>query len=260
MASLTSAPDLTARGMTNKSEDGLKLSSSQDGSLENGQVGKPSYTIKEAQDNPKHISGHWKSILGHGALVLTSMIGIVVAMLVLVLPFNLDPFNVPNISLEHYYFLRSVPTSAVLCITSLASLLSVTLVPSLLKLSSFNHAHELLVNSAARNQGRLPSTMDLSLILRALSGSPHAFIQGCRRSFTKPTSGQRFIRKVTGLYATALLLRLVIVISYFLVQQANCHYQYHYHRQQLRYLRPDPWAPDAFRPHSNDFRSHADIF
>jgi hypothetical protein len=211
MASTPPSQELPAHDTFYQSHDTTlpaKPSLSQEGSLEDKNIGKGSYTVKEVQDGtPKHISGHWKSILGNGALVSILMIGIAVAMLTLVLPFKMDPFNLENLTSDHYFFLRNIPTSAIICITSLSSLLSILLLPSLLKLSSYFHAHDLLVNSVARDHGGLPSTRDFAMLLQVLTGCPHAFVQAFRRSFAKPTSGRKMIRKANILSAIAILLR-----------------------------------------------------
>jgi hypothetical protein len=209
MASITPGQESTAHKMTEEPKDDMasKSSLSQEGSLENGKIGKPSFNVEAQDGTAKHISGRWKSILGHGLLAIFFMIGITVAMLVLVLPFKMDPFKVEDLLLDNYFFLRDIPASAILCVTSLASLSSIALIPSLLKLASFGHANDLLLGSAVGDYGNLPSTWELAMLIRVLNGSPHAFVQTIRRSFVKRASGRRMMRKATGLYASAILLR-----------------------------------------------------
>lgn len=209
MASTSPSQELPAPDTFEQSQDttvSVKPNSSQEGSLEDGKSDKPSYTIKEVQDETsKHISSHWKIILGYGALVSILMIGIAVAMLCIIVSFKMDLLNVETFSSGHFYFLRNVPTSAIICITSLGCLSSILFFPSLLKLSSFSYAHDLLVNSSQRHYDRLPNTQDFAMLLRVLAGEE--FVLAFRRSFAKPTSGRRMIRKVTILSSIAMSLR-----------------------------------------------------
>lgn len=211
MASTTS--HTTDHDLIYEAKDGKAAdsSSSQDGSHDEEKINQPTCTTKEAQGgNPKHVSNRWVTILEHGARCFILIFGIPIAMLVLVLSFKLDSFEMGNLSSEQYFFLRNTPTSAILCITSLASLLSILLVRSLLKLSSFCVAHDLLVNSVAGNHAGLPSTRNFATVLSLLTGGSHAFVNAVRRSLSKPSFSRGIIRKVTALYAFAVLLRLVV--------------------------------------------------
>lgn len=203
--------------MATEVKDGTAVASSttRDCSLEEGKVDQPPHTITEEQVITKHMSGPWKTILGQGALVSILMCGLAISMLVLMYVFELKSFKAGKLSGE-YIFFRNVPTSAILCIASLASLLSIVLVRSLLRLFSFLLAHDLLVNTELGDRGGLPGTRDFSIVLRILAGSPRAYIQAWRRSFSKAYRGQTIVRTATVAYTYSVLFRLVIL------EQSSC--------------------------------------
>lgn len=193
-----------------KEDNAVASSSSHDGSIE-GEKTKPSLTGKEDQGTTKRISGQWKTILGQGALVTILMCGMAVLILVLTLVFEMKSFKVDSFPSSDYILLRNISASSIVCIASLASLLSIILVRSLLKLCSFPVAHDLLVNTERGDRGNIPNSRDFSTLLRTLNGSPHAYVQALRRSFRRGAHGKLVLRPAAITYSYAILFMLVIL-------------------------------------------------
>lgn len=200
-------------GMAIETKHGIAAisNSSLDGSKEDKKTDKSSYSTKEDQGTTMHVSGQWKIILGQSASVTGLMCGIAVSILVLIPVFELKSLKVGGFPSNDYIFLRHVPASAIICVASLAGLLSIVLVRSLLKLCSFPLAHDLLIKAERGDHGVLPSTQDFSIVVRALTGSPHAYIQAWRHSFDKGNRGKSLVIKVAAAYSYAVLFRLVIL-------------------------------------------------
>ncbi|KAE9963877.1 hypothetical protein BLS_008840 [Venturia inaequalis] len=191
-------------------------SSSHDSLTEEAKI-KSSQSVKEEQGTTKQISGRWKTILGQGALVTILMCGMAASMLVLTLIFELESLKIGSFPSNDYIIIRDIPASAVVCIASLASLLSIILFRSFLKLCSFPLAHDLLIHTERGDRGNLPSPRDFSTILRTLTGSPHAYIQALRRSFHKGTHGKLVLRQATIAYSYAILFSALIICCSFCI-------------------------------------------
>ncbi|QDS70287.1 hypothetical protein FKW77_007931 [Venturia effusa] len=206
-------------GMDSEAKDGTttNFSSIYHGSEDGEKVSEPSHAIKEEQRNGKAMPSPWCTIFGQGALVAVLMCGIAISMLVLTLVFQIKLLKAGKFSSDKYIFLQNVLTPAILFIASLASFSSIVLCRSLLKLYSFPLAHEFLMNTKLGDRGDLPSTRDFALVLRVLTGSPYAYVQAWRRSFSKSTRGRQIVRRVAVAYSFAILLSGVTILFSFLV-------------------------------------------
>jgi hypothetical protein len=216
MASTTWTPDSPAYGETYQLQDVVaeaKPGSVHHGSTDTSKLGADgSWCIKEGKKGdintqPKQMSGHWRIILGHSALSTIPMIGLAAALLALIICFNTTLFNVDQFSSTRYFFLHQIPISALLSLASLSSLLSVLLIPSLLKLSSFLHARDILAWSDEMELKELPTTRGFAVLLRIVNGSPSAYFQAVQRSFQKPAHGRKVIRQAAMLSTVAMVLR-----------------------------------------------------
>jgi hypothetical protein len=141
---------------------------------------------EDEYQEPQHIPGQYKIIIGHTLMITIPMILLAVSMLVMVIPFNDELKNIEGYSYKKYFFLRQIPTYSLLFVTTLTSLLSLLLIPSMLTLTTFIHADDILRMTEADDYSKLPTTFEFGLLLRVLSGSPSAYCRSLGRVFKRP--------------------------------------------------------------------------
>jgi hypothetical protein len=155
-----------------------------------------------AKDNhyltSKHISGQWNIIIGHTLLVTVPMILVAVIMLIIMIQFSTQLINMEGYSPKSYFFFRDIPTYGLLSLTTLTSILSLLLVPSMLTLSTFLHANDILRMTDAQEFTKLPTTFEFGLLLSVLSVSPTALFRSLGRIIKKPLKEHYVLRRATG--------------------------------------------------------------
>jgi hypothetical protein len=157
--------------------------------------------------------GKWKIIISHTLLVTVPMILLAVAMLCMVIPSNMQLHNMPGYPSKSYFILRQIPVFGLLSVTTLASILSLLLIPSMLTLSTFTHACDILRMTHSQQFSKLPTTFEFALLLRVLCASPNAFFHALPRVLQKPRKDHHVLRKAVCVSFAMMMLWFVYALS-----------------------------------------------
>jgi hypothetical protein len=173
-------------------------------------------TIEHRMDPFKatRISGQWIIIIGHGALATLPMLVLSAAILFMVISYSIKPHNMDGHPLNSYYFLQKIPVYSLLTLTTCTAILSLLFIPSLLVLTSFIHAHDILRLSEDKNFASLPTTFEFGLLLRVITGSPVAYLRGVQRVFRRPYKKYFILRRAVILSTVISILWFVIFFPY----------------------------------------------
>jgi hypothetical protein len=165
---------------------------------------------EEGYVEPKRMPGQWRIIIGHTLLATVPMILLAVVMLCIVIPNNMPLKNMSGYPSRSYFFLRKISVRELLCLTTLASIFSLLIIPSMLTLSKFMHACDILRMTDSQQFSTLPTTFEFALLLRVLYASPAAFLRALKRVFQKPFSEHHVLRRAMCLSFCMAALRFVL--------------------------------------------------
>jgi hypothetical protein len=156
-----------------------------------------SHTEENHSLSPKRISGHWSIIIGHTLLVTVPMVLVSVAMLIMVVQFSTPLLNMEAYSPNSYFFFKDIPNFSLLILATLTAVISLLLIPSMLTLSTFVHADDILRMTDGEEFTRLPTTFEFGLLLSVLSASPTALFRSLGRMLKKPSKEHYVLCRAT---------------------------------------------------------------
>ncbi|KAF2404309.1 hypothetical protein EJ06DRAFT_526391 [Trichodelitschia bisporula] len=171
----------------------------------------PATDTTNSLDHPKGVTGQLRRILLHTLLCVLPMLALSVFFLVLVVPFNTRIPHLDDDDAKGYFQIRNVGIPVLLTLTTVSALLSICLIPSLLTLTSFLHAHDWLRSSEYKDIADLPTPLELALLIRLVNGSLSAYVQTIKHCFIKRNRAPRMLRRAVFFSTLLFLLSLLVV-------------------------------------------------